>query len=54
MSVAGYSWGQQGYMAWILISLVVCHSTLGEQKAAPVEVIDEETRGVEEYDLSVA
>jgi hypothetical protein len=23
LSVAGYSWGQQGYMSWILISLVV-------------------------------
>jgi hypothetical protein len=25
LSVAGYSWGQQGYMSWILISLVVSH-----------------------------
>jgi predicted permease len=25
ISVAAYSWGQQGYMAWILISLAVSH-----------------------------
>lgn len=29
LSVAGYSWGQQGYLAWILISLVVSHSRVG-------------------------
>lgn len=28
LSVAGYSWGQQGYLAWILISLVVSHSRI--------------------------
>jgi O-Antigen ligase len=26
LSVAGYNWGQQGYMAWMLISLAVSHS----------------------------
>jgi hypothetical protein len=26
LSVAAYSWGQQGYMAWILISLSICHA----------------------------
>jgi hypothetical protein len=26
MSVAAYSWGQQGYMAWILISMSVSHA----------------------------
>jgi hypothetical protein len=25
LSVAGYSWGQQGYMSWILISLIISH-----------------------------
>ena len=28
MSVAGYSWGQQGYLSWILISIAVSHSRL--------------------------
>jgi hypothetical protein len=28
LSVAGYNWGQQGYMAWILISLSVAHPKL--------------------------
>jgi hypothetical protein len=28
LSVAGYNWGQQGYMAWILISLSVAYPTI--------------------------
>jgi hypothetical protein len=28
LSVAGYSWGQQGFMSWILISLSVVYPTL--------------------------
>jgi O-Antigen ligase len=28
LSVAGYSWGQQGYMAWMLISLSVAYPTI--------------------------
>jgi hypothetical protein len=28
LSVAGYSWGQQGYMAWILISISVSYSRI--------------------------
>jgi hypothetical protein len=28
LSVAAYSWGQQGYMSWILISLAVSHRRL--------------------------
>jgi len=54
MSVAGYSWGQQGYLAWILISLVVCHSRLALQVEGPNRVLDEETRGLHEYDLDFA
>ena len=53
MSVAGYSWGQQGYMSWILISLVISHSMissstlhLAETEPAPEEI--------DQYDLSVA
>jgi hypothetical protein len=54
MSVAGYSWGQQGYLAWILISVIVSHSMLGFQQEQSDEVPEEETRGLEEYDLNVA
>jgi hypothetical protein len=54
MSVAGYSWGQQGYLAWILISLVVLHSRLAVQDEEPRQALDEETRGSEQYDLHVA
>jgi hypothetical protein len=54
MSVAGYSWGQQGYLAWIFISLIVVHSRLGIQDEEPEEAVDEETRGLEQYDLHVA
>jgi hypothetical protein len=31
LSVAGYSWGQQGYMAWILISISVSYSQIALQ-----------------------
>src|SRR6185312_7386608 len=31
LSVAGYSWGQQGYMAWILISTSVSYSQIALQ-----------------------
>jgi hypothetical protein len=31
LSVAGYSWGQQGYIAWILISLAVSHSRVASR-----------------------
>jgi hypothetical protein len=54
MSVAGYSWGQQGYLAWILISLVVCHSRIAWEAKDSEEVLDEETRGLDQYDLHVA
>ncbi|HXX72190.1 MAG TPA: O-antigen ligase family protein, partial [Candidatus Acidoferrales bacterium] len=31
MSVAGYNWGQQGYMAWILISLSVIYPRIAKR-----------------------
>jgi hypothetical protein len=34
LSVAGYSWGQQGYMAWILISLSVSHARVVRSESA--------------------
>ena len=40
LSVAGYSWGQQGYMAWILISIAVAHARLAGQ-AAEQEAIED-------------
>lgn len=33
LSVAGYSWGQQGYMAWVLISLSVSHIRVAGREA---------------------
>jgi hypothetical protein len=54
MSVAGYAWGQQGDMAWILISLVVCHSQLGWQDKNQEDAVEEETGGMNQYDLHVA
>ena len=53
MSVAGYSWGQQGYLAWILISLVVCHSRIPRVDDLELEE-EEETRGLDKYDFHVA
>jgi hypothetical protein len=54
LSVAGYSWGQQGYMAWILISLSVSHPRVVLQ-ADQYEPLDgQESRGLkEDYDLYV-
>jgi hypothetical protein len=38
LSVAAYSWGQQGYMSWILISLAVSHRrVLLQDRARKVE-----------------
>ncbi len=54
LSVAGYSWGQQGYMAWILISLAVSHSRVALQNGQELQIDDEESRGLEEYDLYAA
>jgi hypothetical protein len=54
MSVAGYSWGQQGDMAWILISIVVCHSQLGWQESDQEDVSEETMGEMDQYDLDVA
>jgi hypothetical protein len=55
LSVAGYSWGQQGYMAWILISLSISHPRVALQIDQPEQSDDQESRGLEEeYDLYVA
>lgn len=54
LSVAGYSWGQQGYMAWILISVAVSHSRLGEAAAEQEYADDLEGDREEEMELYVA
>jgi hypothetical protein len=54
MSVAGYSWGQQGYLAWILISLVICHSRLAPEMEESEETTAVDARGLDQYDLNVA
>ena len=54
LSVAGYSWGQQGYMAWILISIAVSYSRIVLQDDDE-QTEDEEGRGMEEqYELYIA
>lgn len=54
LSVAGYSWGQQGYMAWILISVAVSYSHIAMQNNEE-QIEDEEDGGVEEqYELYIA
>lgn len=52
-SVAGYNWGQQGYMAWILISLSVSHPRVALQGEQSEENNGKESRGQELYDFSV-
>lgn len=55
LSVAGYSWGQQGYMAWILISIVVSYSRIALQNDDEQIEDDEEGGGLEEqYELYIA
>jgi hypothetical protein len=54
LSVAGYSWGQQGYMAWILISIAVSYSHIALQDDEE-QAEDEEGRSLEEqYELYIA
>jgi len=53
LSVAGYSWGQQGYMAWILISLSVSHPRVVMQSYLIENQVEEESRD-EVYDLHIA
>ena len=41
LSVAGYSWGQQGYMSWILISIAVSNLRLAQhQQLSPDDNFD--------------
>jgi hypothetical protein len=54
ISVAGYSWGQQGYLAWILISIVVCQSRIAPPEEESDETSEEDELGVTEYDLDYA
>jgi hypothetical protein len=54
MSVAGYSWGQQGYMAWILISLLVSHSRIAQQEPGEQEEDDDVEELESEYEFHVA
>jgi hypothetical protein len=55
LSVAGYSWGQQGYMGWILISLIVSHSRVGMREESLLEPRSFECSIIEEeYDFHLA
>lgn len=53
LSVAGYSWGQQGYMAWILIAISVSYSRIPLQDD---EQAEGKTTGEmdEQYELHLA
>jgi hypothetical protein len=55
LSVAAYSWGQQGYMAWILISLSIAYPAIVLRDRQCEELDTVESGGLEEdYDLYVA
>jgi hypothetical protein len=55
LSVAGYSWGQQGYMAWILISLSVSHARVIHNGSAEGLQRSSKKAGTKaEYELQVA
>jgi hypothetical protein len=55
MSVAGYSWGQQGYLAWILIALVISYSRLAwEPNSEGEEEQELEAEDAAEFDLNLA
>ncbi|MEO8737581.1 MAG: O-antigen ligase family protein [Edaphobacter sp.] len=60
LSVAAYSWGQQGYMGWVLISLLVSHSRIALDSDSPdsesENPIEDEQNVIpeEEYDYSAA
>ena len=55
LSVAGYSWGQQGYMAWILITVAVSHARLAAQASEePGETHDLYEDPETEFQLYVA
>ena len=50
LSVAGYSWGQQGYMAWLLISMAVSNLRLA-QRQSQMEAEDAEPVNIYESDF---
>jgi O-antigen ligase len=54
LSVAGYSWGQQGYMAWVMISMGVSQSRIATRNDQEAEMDDERIEIEESYDLYVA
>jgi O-antigen ligase len=55
MTVAGYNWGQQGYMAWILISLTICCPRVLLHEASSEEASHQESRVLnEQYAFHVA
>jgi O-antigen ligase len=53
LSVAGYSWGQQGYMAWVMISMGVSQSRIAARNDQEAEMDDERLEIEESYDLYV-
>ena len=54
LSVAGYSWGQQGYMAWILMSVAVSHSRLAKADSDYEQTDETYEDQQEELELYVA
>jgi hypothetical protein len=56
LSVAGYNWGQQGYMAWILISLSVAYPSIAARGQTYAQRDGESERRYvkEDYGLYVA
>jgi hypothetical protein len=55
LSVAAYSWGQQGYMAWILISLSIAYPAIVLRDREVADIDTEGSGGLEEeYDLYTA
>jgi hypothetical protein len=54
LSVAGYSWGQKGYMAWVMISMGVSQSRIAARNDREAEMDDERIEIEESYDLYVA
>jgi len=54
LSVAGYSWGQQGYMAWVMISMGVSQSRIFARNNQEPEMDDVRIESEGSYDLYVA
>jgi hypothetical protein len=56
MSVAGYAWGQQSFMAWILIALSVSYPRLAQrdlEQEAPAEAVPVEVTPFTESDFVI-